>query len=975
MDPTDSAFPDFQPAVLAGKRRMDRVFAPLCGLAAFGYALLLLSRALPSGAPAELTAGALGLPAQAPSFHVLWHALTWLAALLPFGSMPLKLSVLDAGCTALSAALLYQVVVELMMHRLIPHGTRFDRLKVRAIQIGGIVSALAYATSLPVVLSATCASLRALELVPVTLSMLLFLKYLDGARVSHLLAAATVCGLGMGESQSSIIAFMVLCVWGIVALWHQERSSLPMLAFAGLALLLAMLVYPGLAYLAGLPGGGPGALLLMQWQSLVQDYATRTGLFLVALSLFPLILTLATLRQTLNYGAEYESLLTNLALSIAAVLVLANVFPSFSFYALTSPEPVVLPSFLAALTAGFVSAFWWVLGFSLHAPRESADEFDQRESADGSLRIAKGMGYGGAITFGAVLIVSAGLTVNTLRQRPERFAQQLAETMFRDLGARSWLFGTTPANTTLAILARENHRPLYILPLIADRFWTTQRQDQVRRAVMHDTTFDGLDRHQLLESLNLGPDVFLRTWLLTDLQAVNKLAIAGPPRLWASCGLSAVPATYFFTGALRSTPPAPGLVTQLRIAADERQPVVDDRQVDRALATMSEWSEQARSSSAAYAAALWRSLGDTNAAAAASLQCKGSAILPVPQRLLLAAPLSWLWEATLPAGRLEQRDILHVIRQAESLRSEDADDDLAARHGAAMASRPTRNPTTTADVYLLARISADQAHMDETFSWLSRLEQEMPDAVGLQALHAEACLAVTGSVSQAEVVLQKLTTDAPRDMWARHLLAMAELLGGRLDKVERDLLPAMTQAAGSADNDFVRLTRALALCVHGGVSNQRSARDLFVQVADANPDLLVAREWALRLDVQLDDEPAIRRDARVLADCDENHPQANYVLAQLAMRAMQLAEAERLFSRSLAGAMTPQAIVGRARLCYQRRLYADALQLARKATNEYPAYPEAWMILADVLDRMGKPSEAEVIRSRALECTNAPPAS
>ena len=76
-----------------------------------------------------------------------------------------------------------------------------------------------------------------------------------------------------------------------------------------------------------------------------------------------------------------------------------------------------------------------------------------------------------------------------------------------------------------------------------------------------------------------------------------------------------------------------------------------------------------------------------------------------------------------------------------------------------------------------------------------------------------------------------------------------------------------------------------------------------------------------------------------------------------------------------AGELTPQAIVGRARLCYQRRLYADALQLARKATNEYPAYPEAWIILADVLDKMGKPSEAEVIRSRAQECTNTPPAS
>ena len=79
------------------------------------------------------------------------------------------------------------------------------------------------------------------------------------------------------------------------------------------------------------------------------------------------------------------------------------------------------------------------------------------------------------------------------------------------------------------------------------------------------------------------------------------------------------------------------------------------------------------------------------------------------------------------------------------------------------------------------------------------------------------------------------------------------------------------------------------------------------------------------------------------------------------------AEADRLFSRSLTGALTPQAMVGRARLCYQRRMYADAMELAKKARAEYPSYADARLVLADVLEKMGKPSEAEVIRSEAQD--------
>jgi len=214
--------------------------------------------------------------------------------------------------------------------------------------------------------------------------------------------------------------------------------------------------------------------------------------------------------------------------------------------------------------------------------------------------------------------------------------------------------------------------------------------------------------------------------------------------------------------------------------------------------------------------------------------------------------------------------------------------------------------------------------------------------------------------------LQRATETYPHDMWSWHLLATAYLQHGDTTTVERVILPSMLRVCNNPNNEFIILTRALLLTIRGG-SFQSQARDLFVQAADANRDMTAAREWALRLDMLINDDAAIRRDADLLVSCDEFHPQANYALAILAIQNMQLAEADLLFSRSLAGAMTPQAMVGRARLCCQRRMYLDALELAKKAKVEYPSYPDARTVLADVFEKMGKPNEAEVVRSEGQD--------
>lgn len=967
MQNIDSAFPEFQPEVLRAKRRLDRLLAPLCGLGALLFCLLAMPWSLPAGVPAELTATALGLPAQTPDFHLLWRALAAAASAWPFaGTTGQHLAVLGALCVAATAMLLYQITVELLMHRLIPNGSRLDGLKVRAIHAGGVTAAAAFVITVPTALAGTRAELRCLDALLPALTLLLFLRYLDGSRPLYLILSAIVCGLGMAESLGCLMLAMVLTVWGAVILWRQEKNGLPMVAFLGLAVSVMLLLCPFVAQVTGIPGNGAAGLLAMQWDDLQSDYAGRSGLFLIAMAVLPLVLSLSTLRQTINYCEEHESLLINLALATAALLVLANVLPTFRNYALTAPEPAVLPSFCAALTAGFAACSWWAVGFSPRGPGETIDAVDLHHV--GTPTLIKGLGYGLAAVFTASLVSCAAWTAAHLRHRADDYAQHCAELMLRELGPRNWLFGHTPADTHLSILAHERRRPLHRVPLAYDPNWSGWQLQSLQRDIMRDRTFDGLDRDRLSDAARLGPDVFLHAWLTSDIQAPAKLAIDGPPRLWSAAGFTPVPGGFFFSGTTASNLPARDYAGQVEVLLRARAPVVRLRSVNTPLAAVLAGTDENLAATAAYAAARLREEGRAAEARAVAddwqpVSWPGSSA----ERRRLATPLAWLWESVLPPGRPEQRDILHAIRQPESLIAQQSPEEYdSVTHRAPALTGNARQPESLAETYALARESAAQARIDQTFSWLALLEKQRAPENLLLSLQAEAHLSVTSDVAEAAELLRRQVGAHPRDLWSWHLLAVACLQRNDPDSVERDVLPAMIRACGNPANDLVRLTRALVGAFRGG-SQQRTSRDLFDAVAEANPDLSIAREWALRLDMQLADEHAIRRDAGALLDVQPHHPQANYALALLAARSMQLMDADRLFTLSLAGDPTPQALVGRARLAFQRRLYEDAMQLARKATVDYPAYAEAWLILADTLAKKGKDSEAEVIRAHAAE--------
>ncbi len=965
----DSAFPEFQTSVLASKRWGDIILAPVCAILAFLGYWFLLPASLPAGVPAELTATAMGLPAEQPPFHLLWRALAELAELLPGPTLTGKLMLAQALCGALAVMLIYLVTIELIMHRLIPHGTSIDRTKVRAAQVGAVMAALAFAAAAPATLAATRASLRVLDAVILLLPVWLFLRFHNNGHVANILIAGICCGLGMGENAACLVVFGAILITGIILLWRQDRTTLPMMAFAVAAVTTMLLVYPFLCHLLNLPGGNLADLLTSLYKEVRLDYvSTRTGLLIASLGALPLILALATLQQTLNYGEEYESLLTLSVLTVGAMLVLTNLFTPFWQFAVLTPEPAVLPSLLAALTTGFAAAGWWTIALKPATPGVDIDELDLHHP--GTPHVGKAIGYALALLMAGTIGLCGYRTVHMLHNRADWYPQQCAETILRNLGERRWLFGHTPVDTHLAVLAHDRQIPLRIIPLAPDNAWPAATRQKITQAIAQDAIFGELDRSQLSDALRLGPDVLLRTWLLADAQAHTKLAIADAPLRWSSCAYAPVPELFFFGGTPQPYAPSSNWADDLLSQEETRLRAEQCAMLDAATRTMLQTARQRLSASAAYAAAAYRRAG----AATAANRLNELTPVPVPvsakRQPRFSSPFAWIWELALPPGSRAQADILHTIRWTALQAAQMQFDDTTLLPTPLKTTTPlktpiARRPTTLPEFYAQACQSADQATINQTFYWLNKLEESGAPTVPLRVLRAEANLAVTNAVAQAVTLLQKTIAQNPRDLWAWHLLVAACLQRGELTRATQELLPAMEKASPAGTNDLIRLTQALVLYARNDPAAWRAVRDRFVEVADANPDLLIAREWSLRLAMQLADDTAAARDANKLVAANPTHAQANYELATIAVRARNLTEADQRYRLSLMGATTPHALAGHARLyCLQHR-YVEALQLARKATDDYPTYAEGWLALGDALEATGKIGQAAVVRSQA----------
>ena len=233
--------------------------------------------------------------------------------------------------------------------------------------------------------------------------------------------------------------------------------------------------------------------------------------------------------------------------------------------------------------------------------------------------------------------------------------------------------------------------------------------------------------------------------------------------------------------------------------------------------------------------------------------------------------------------------------------------------------------------------------------------------------------------AQAKSIVQKLVDADMDDMQAWSLLAsviMQQIDASKdekekaalLKELEGDIIPAMEKRAENQFDYYLQTTKGFLL-LRKGAEQRKAARDSFAAAAKSRPDIAVAQDMVLGLDISLDDKECAEAHAKDVLRKNRKAPLANYVMGSLALGRGKYAEAES-YLRVAAEAPQPVAMAlnDLAEVLRRNKNYAEAETYARKATEKAPGLYVAWETLGSVLMDAGAGlDEAEACIRKACE--------
>ena len=238
---------------------------------------------------------------------------------------------------------------------------------------------------------------------------------------------------------------------------------------------------------------------------------------------------------------------------------------------------------------------------------------------------------------------------------------------------------------------------------------------------------------------------------------------------------------------------------------------------------------------------------------------------------------------------------------------------------------------------------------------------------------------MNNDLGAARLAMQKVTDLQPKSLQAWCLLAGvilqqhdqakdAKAKAQALDELESVIIPRMEKLADSPRDYFVQITRALVL-LRKGEKFLKPARDAFVLAASARPDMNVAGDMILDLDIRLDDGSSAEKHARQILRRNRHDKLANYVMGSLRLKEGEYTNAE-AFLRVSVSAERPLAAAQNDLAETLRRLqrYDEAEGLARAAVKNQPELYVAWETLGScLLDQKKNLDEAEKCVNKAIE--------
>jgi len=514
------------------------VLGPLMGVVAMVLYCFTLSRGAFPGESANLMAAALGVDPLGYSGHTLWNWAVDLLIRLPIGPVSFRLNIFSSLCAAGAVGLLFRILADAVWDA-IPITDVNVRAINRASVLAGLVGSTALMGCIPFWYVANRFHPASFDILLLCVLAKLLLTFMRRASVSVGLVLAFLYGASASEFATLIIFGPLVLVCMLYVLWingdlHWRR----ILSLAG-CLLAGMLVYFPAArhlqlsdvYQLSQNNGFLYALFLLlkgQYLLISKSLPSIGWLLVVLIGILPWLAVLVVWSRSLNEEKDWGLFVLHLVLTGVVIAALFNV-PFAPWRILGASRLLVTPYVLLAFTLGYLAAYWSLSTRVFWRPAEDDEPFRRWHNE-----------HGGLFPAGLLLVTAITIVVVNFHEadaRPAGSLNEYARAVAKACKGREWLVTDGVLDSNIKVAARELGVELKIFNL--------QMGNNALYMRSMAREFEDARMKSLAE---VDGFAFVRQWMETDVHFARKVAFLSLPDLWLAASLKPVPECMIFSG-------------------------------------------------------------------------------------------------------------------------------------------------------------------------------------------------------------------------------------------------------------------------------------------------------------------------------------------------------------------------------------------------------------------------------------------
>ncbi len=1023
--------------ILFQQRKIDFIVSLGLGLIALIVYLLTLSDYVFPGMSAQYMATFSGIEPSTLPVYPLWGAVVAAISSIPALSMAVRLNLVSVVCSVISVILIYRIMSFLIYECIQEEYSVEYASKVSV--YGGIVSAVALMFAVPVWQAATQLRVESFNLMLALVLAFLLVQYALYRWRVFLVLFAFLMGAAIVQSVYFIPAAPVFIIFLIYILLKDRSLSLGRVTWMGAIAVGGLSLYYFFARSFYISHNVElmGYSNLMQvivkvWRFQLNQLNAgipRTGwAVLLLFSVVPWVAAGFASGRALNNERSWSQYILHFTLFVFVIISLTNA--PVSPWALLRPTGR-LPVFcyaMVAMVTGYLFVYWYLLLKVKRTSRTHDTRIITKRAGDW---------LGMIMTYPVVVITLLVAIINVFECKPGRgrFADEFANEILNRLGDRTWFITDGTLDSHLMILAAERGQELNLIALQKDLDPYYLRS--MERLIEEKNLFSGSELISMKSTLKLGILPFVQDWFAIQDDIATKAAVFGVPDFWYSAGLTPIPEFLFFSGSKdinefkernlfeeysafwdkmlallpedregyrdHSTLMARNLRRHLGFISNNLGVMLEDIGLDeQAFATYTkvhvdidpdnvssminrfEMARRGVSCADPFKDSIERELKDF----ISSLKhryplwslSRYYGYVRSPQ---IFAKLGYGW-----ALSGQTRAALAGVTRAINLLP--AEERIANLSSLASIYALTEQSDESAEVYReiisndpsnrqalmgLGRIAVKEGAFDKASKWFEQAAKstDKEHSGGLEWAFVHM---MNNDLDKARLALQQTTDLQPKNLNAWALLAHLQLQNREINEVETIVIPKMEKIAGTLDNYFVQLTKAMMNMKKAEKDQHaerylRVAREGFIRAGKLNQSALYLNDVILDLDIQLNDQDAALLHARQVLRKNRKHSLANYVMGSLRLREGSYGDAEDFLRRSVDAKPIYPALNDLAEVLRRIKRFGDAERFARDAVKMNPDAYIGWETLAAVLVDAGiKLEEAESAVNKALSLNN-----